>query len=67
MKGFPMNIIFLSVISMLMLTPTQSLFAGGVDGGGGSGVRCGNKLKLLDLYEANKRGLTVSHSPKKSR
>lgn len=32
--------------------------AGGVDGGGGKGVMCGNTLTTLDLYEARKNGLT---------
>ncbi|RYZ71329.1 MAG: hypothetical protein EOP05_12175 [Proteobacteria bacterium] len=33
---------------------------GTINGGGGVGVRCGNSLEMLDLYEARKSGLTFS-------
>jgi hypothetical protein len=36
---------------------------GGMEGGGGVGVRCGSKLELLDLHEARLRGLKLVSTP----
>ncbi len=48
---------FASVTIFGALTVTNTVHAGGVNGGGGKGVFCpGEHLKLLDLYEAELRG-----------
>lgn len=39
---------------------------GTINGGGGAGLLCGNRLEMLDLYEARKAGLTLVDAPSTS-
>lgn len=40
-----------------LIQPANTTSIGGVDGGGGKGILCGNELFTLDLFEARKNGL----------
>ncbi len=62
MKKNKLNIII--VLSVLLIHVSPALSLGGVDGGGGIGVRCGTKLELLDIYEAKEQGLRIINNPK---
>ncbi len=48
---------------LLSLILSCAAYAGGVDGGGGIGVRCNGNLELLDLHEARMRGLQFDLAP----
>ncbi len=45
---------------LVTLVPFSGAFAsGGINGGGGKGVLCGDRLRVLDLYEAEQNKLSI--------
>lgn len=62
--------LFVSMVFGITFANYAFATVGGVDGGGGIGVRCAHgsgaakQFELLDLHEARLRGVQVSHSPR---
>lgn len=48
-----------AVLFLLSYAHGQQTMSGGVDGGGGKGILCGNQLSTLDLYEARRNGIQI--------
>lgn len=56
------NFVLKFFVLYIALLISQSLYAGGISGGGGKGVLCQNKLQALDVYEMELRG-EKAHMP----
>lgn len=54
---------YLVIALLLTISAQASATVGTRDGGGGIGVRCGERLELLDLHEARLNGLKNPYSP----
>lgn len=58
-----MELINKIVVSFALLIGTSYAYAGGMEGGGGVGVRCGDKLEMLEVHESRLMGLELVATP----